>query len=132
MDLGKNKIRVNSHILSRSFLCAFCSAVALSTIFLIATSSFHYIGITVFAFYFFIFYVIFAIPIQLKLIQKPKKFNIIYLMIYMLGAFVASAIAIRVVGGENPFVIGNFYIIVILAAIVYWMLDSVFLQTNKR
>ncbi len=104
MENFKDKIRVVRNIISRSFLCSIFSAMILSLITIIATENFHFIAFIVFGFYYFIFYVLFAIPIQLKLNQTPKKYNIIYLLIYLFGALVASALAIIVMVGGNPFI----------------------------
>ncbi|WP_404452124.1 UPF0715 family protein [Virgibacillus necropolis] len=130
MDNVKGKIRVDSSMVFRSLLCSIFSALTLSIITTVFLIDFHYIAIIVFAFYYSIFYVLFATPIQLKLNQNPKKYNIIYNVFYVSGAFIATAIATIVMSGENPFIILNFYIISILAAIVFWIFDSIFLQNN--
>lgn len=128
MENFKDKIRVVRNIISRSFLCSIFSAMILSLITIIATENFHFIAFIVFGFYYFIFYVLFAIPIQLKLNQTPKKYNIIYLLIYLFGALVASALAIIVMVGGNPFITIGYYFTAIFGSVVFWFFDSMFLQ----
>ncbi|MFD2043824.1 UPF0715 family protein [Ornithinibacillus salinisoli] len=128
----KSKIRIDSNMVSRSLLCSICAALTLSIITTIATTNFHYIAIIVFAIFYFIFYALFATPIQFKLNQNPKKYHIINFIVYAIGAFIASAIAIIVLFGENPLISIGFYITAMLAALVFWVFDSIFLQTTKR
>lgn len=130
MENLSRKVRVDKKMVYGSFLCSFFSAIVLSMITIIATGTinFHFIAFIVFSFYFFIFYVLFAIPIQLKINQTPNKYKISYLFMYLFGAFVASALAIVIVVGENPLITIGYYLIAIFASVVYWLFDSMLLQ----
>jgi len=134
MEILNEKVRVNRNMVLRSFLCSIYSAMTLSMITIIATMSinFHFIAFIVFGFCYFIFYVLFAIPIQLKLNWTPKKYNITYLLVYLFGSIVASALAIVIVIGGNPFITIGYYFIVIFASVVFWFFDSLILQKNKH
>lgn len=129
MHTVKNIIRIDANLLFRSLLSSFYSALILSAVTTISSiADFHYIAILVFAFYYFVSYVLFATFIQLKLNENPKKYRFNYLIIYMIGAFIATIIVIVGLFRENPFITVNFYLIVILAATVFWIVDSFLLQ----
>lgn len=124
----------NIGLIYRYFLCSIFSATVLSVMTIIATIStnFHIIAFFVFSFYYFICYVLFAIPIQILLNRTPKKHNFTYLLIYLFGAFATSALVIIVLFDETPFITIGYYFISIFGSLVFWFFDSILLQKNKR
>lgn len=66
-------------------------------------------------------------PIQFVLNIRYKKFNIIYLLIYTIGAFIATGIGFLQLGG-NPIAMSSYYIFSMLAASLFWTFDSILLQ----
>ncbi|AIU83990.1 MULTISPECIES: UPF0715 family protein [Bacillus subtilis group] len=80
----------------------------------------------------FVAYFIFATPIQLFLHRKPQKFNIRYLLVYFLSAFiVCSVLALLTDYGLIVFVRYELYVFSFLLALIYWFWDSVFLQKKR-
>ncbi|AYV70863.1 hypothetical protein C2H98_04360 [Niallia circulans] len=63
-------------------LTSLITAICISTIYLINSSYFSLLGILIFSFIFFCFYLVIASPLQILLNQRPKKFSILYLAIY--------------------------------------------------
>lgn len=120
----------SSDIIFLYLLCSLVSAITLSIFCMISMglANFSLLGTLIYALIFFLFYLIVGSPIQFKLNKKPKKFNIIYLIIYGFGSAIVTAIITKFYGYENPFVSLNFYLIFILSAIIFWIFDSVFLQ----
>lgn len=89
------------------------------------------ITVVIIAFYAFITYFLFAVPVQLWLRKKPEKFRLIHLFIYTAAAFLAvylfwcignPSIDVRVF--EN-FI---YYVMSVVAALIYWFWDSIFLR----
>lgn len=78
-------------------------------------------------FFYLIFSLIFTAPVQFVLNVKPKRFNILYLLIYATVAFIATAFAMILLG-EKPFSMLSHYIFSTLAAILFWFFDSILLQ----
>lgn len=126
-------INFDQDIIFRSLLCSLGSAITLSIftlLFLVDLSYFSFLGVAIYSLIYFFIYLIIASPIQFKLNQKPKKFNIIYLIIYGLGSAIVTAIIAKFFGYENLFISSTFYTITILSALTFWLFDSVFLQSK--
>lgn len=77
-------------------------------------------------------YVIFAAPIQFVLHRHPKRFRSRDLLIYFIAAWlVCSALALWIDYGLVVFISYKVYLFSFCAALIYWVLDSVFLMNNR-
>ncbi|WP_408634670.1 UPF0715 family protein [Oceanobacillus manasiensis] len=96
--------------------------------FIVLYPYFSFIGfITVSIIYFFCF-LVFAVPVQVWLRKRPKRFSINHLLIYFSAAFLVTAILFLI--HDNPdfasaFLLSSFH------AFVFWLLDSLILQYKK-
>ncbi|HWJ78596.1 MAG TPA: UPF0715 family protein [Niallia sp.] len=89
------------------------------------------LSVIVISFYVCIPYLLFAIPLQIILNKRPRKFNMIYLFIYTLLSFVAVFLYNVVLFAVEPTSIVEkrlYYSLSFGAAVIYWFWDSVFLQ----
>lgn len=81
----------------------------------------------------FIFYLIFAASVQYFLNRKPKRFNFIYLVIYIFFSFAVWFIFAVLTDPDSNLglLLGyEIYLFSISFALIYWIWDSVLLQ-NK-
>ncbi|MBU8639231.1 MULTISPECIES: UPF0715 family protein [Bacillus] len=77
-------------------------------------------------------YVVFATPIQLVLHRHPKRFRGRDLLVYFLAAWmVCSALALWIDYGLVVFISYKVYLFSFCSALIYWVLDSVFLMKNR-
>ncbi|MCY8856479.1 UPF0715 family protein [Bacillus atrophaeus] len=93
--------------------------------------AFALVTIVIIAFYAFITYSVFAVPLQLWLRRRLKKFNLINLIIYTVIALVAAFSFFVVIDPLNALAMlrsFEYYILSIVAAFIYWFWDSVFLR----
>ena len=74
--------KIDIDMIAHSLLTSLITAICISTIYLINSSYFSLLGILLFSFIFFCFYLVIASPLQILLNQRPKKFSILYLAIY--------------------------------------------------
>ncbi|MCY9094424.1 UPF0715 family protein [Bacillus inaquosorum] len=89
------------------------------------------ITIGIIAFYALITYLVFAVPLQMWLRKRGKKFNLINLIIYTAIAFVAEFSFFVVTNPTSALAVLkslNYYIMSIVAALIYWFWDSIFLR----
>nr|WP_187953504.1 UPF0715 family protein [Bacillus subtilis] len=89
------------------------------------------ITIGIIAFYSFITYLLFAIPLQKLLRRRPRKFSLINLLIYAAVAFLAVFFFWFVDYPSNALTVFRsfgYYIMSIIAALIYWFWDSIFLR----
>lgn len=89
------------------------------------------VTIGIIAFYALITYLVFAVPLQMWLRRRGKKFNFINLMIYTAIAFVAALSFFAVTNPTNALAVlrsFDYYILSIVAAFIYWFWDSIFLR----
>lgn len=89
------------------------------------------ITIGIIAFYSFITYLIFAFPLQLLLRRNPRKFSLIYFLIYTAVAFLAVFVFLFIDYPPSAFTVFrslHYYIMSIAAALIYWFWDSICLQ----
>ncbi|MEC1754394.1 UPF0715 family protein [Bacillus mojavensis] len=89
------------------------------------------ITIGIIAFYSFITYLIFAFPLQLLLRRNPRKFSLIYFLIYTAVAFLAVFVFLFIDYLPSAFTVFrslHYYIMSIAAALIYWFWDSICLQ----
>lgn len=85
--------------------------------------------------YAFIPYTIFAVPLQILLRKKVKKFSVQYLLIYIVVALIA--LFLFSLASDPSYVITevkhvNFYYLSFVAAAVYWFWDSVFSKNQIK
>ncbi|MBZ5752243.1 UPF0715 family protein [Metabacillus sp. DBTR6] len=99
-------------------------------VFLVDLSYFSFFGIAIYSLISFFIYLVIGLPIQFKLNQKPKKFNIIYLIIYGFWSAIVTAIFTKFYGYENPFASSTFYIMTTSSTVIFWIFDSIFLQSK--
>ncbi|MCY8063874.1 UPF0715 family protein [Bacillus spizizenii] len=89
------------------------------------------VTIGIIAFYALITYLVFAVPLQVWLRRRGKKFNLINLIIYTAVAFVAALSFFAVTNPTSALAVLksiNYYIMSIVAALIYWFWDSIFLH----
>ncbi|MCI3198091.1 UPF0715 family protein [Bacillus sp. HU-1818] len=89
------------------------------------------ITIGIIAFYSFIAYLIFAFPMQSLLRRRPGKFSLIHFLIYTAVAFLAVFFFWFVDYPPNALTVFRsfeYYIMSIVAALIYWFWDSIFLR----
>ncbi|MFP4958915.1 UPF0715 family protein [Bacillus subtilis] len=83
----------------------------------------------------FIFYLIFAAPVQYFLNRNPKRFNTKYLLIYIFFPFLVWLFFAFITDPKNTlnFLMGyEIYLFSISFAVIFWIWDSVFLQNIGR
>ena|SRR5699024_3767356 len=112
--------------LYRALLCALGTSLTLSVM-TIPPSLISFIGVLYLSFFYFIFTLIFTVPIQFILNIKSKKINVLYLLFYTITAFIATAFGFMLIGGK-PFIMISHYIFSVLAAIIFWLFDSILLK----
>ncbi|KUP39142.1 UPF0715 family protein [Bacillus halotolerans] len=83
----------------------------------------------------FIFYVIFAAPVQYFVNRNPKRFNPKYLLIYIFFSFLVWLFFAVITDPKNTldFLMEyEVYLFSISFAVIFWIWDSVFLQNEKK
>ncbi|MGF7532999.1 UPF0715 family protein [Bacillus mexicanus] len=83
----------------------------------------------------FIFYLIFASPVQYFLNRSPKRFNLKYLLIYILFSILVWLFfgAITDPKSTIDFLMGyEIYLFGISFAVIFWLWDSIFLQSKVK
>lgn len=124
--------KIDVDMIACSLLTSLISAICISTIYLISSSYFSLMGILIFSFIFFCFYLVIASPLQILLNQRPKKFSILYLTIYTVFSGVVTWIVAIFFGMEDPFHSSIFYFLFILCASLFWIVDSLLLQKKAE
>lgn len=71
---------------------------------------------------FFVFYFVFAVPLQLLFSLQPKAFHPLYLAAYLLIAMVVMLFFIDGIGSQASLPI------IIMSSLIYWTCDSLFYQ----
>jgi len=123
---------VDIDMIARSLLTSLISAIFVSMLQLIGSPYFSFLGILIFTCIFFCFYLVIASPLQILLNQKPKKFSILYLAIYNVFSGVVTGIVAIFFCVKNPFHSSAFYILFIMCAFLFWIVDSVLLQKKMN
>ncbi|MDP4524198.1 UPF0715 family protein [Bacillus halotolerans] len=83
----------------------------------------------------FIFYVIFAAPVQYFVNRNPKRFNPKYLLIYIFFSFLVWLFFAVITDPKNTldFLMEyEVYLFSISFAVIFWIWDSVFLQNEIK
>ncbi|WP_445670497.1 UPF0715 family protein [Peribacillus sp. FSL K6-1552] len=126
------KISINSYFLKRYITCLVLSAISVSFLTILLTKGISFLDVLTIVFvssYAFILYLIFASPLQFFLNKNPKKFNILFLIIYLLFSFLLIFILFLFTNNDTgPLFISNYYIVSATTGIVFWVFDSIFLQ----
>ncbi|PAF00610.1 hypothetical protein CHH68_11705 [Bacillus velezensis] len=82
----------------------------------------------------FIFYLIFATPVQYFLNRKPKRFHLKYLFIYLFFSFLVWLVIAIITDPKNTLgiLLGyEIYLFSISFALVFWILDSILVQKGE-
>ncbi|MBU5246041.1 UPF0715 family protein [Bacillus sp. FSL K6-1012] len=82
----------------------------------------------------FIFYVIFAAPVQYFVNRNPKRFNPKYLLIYIFFSFLVWLFFAVITDPKNTLDFLMEYEVSLFSisfAVIFWIWDSVFLQNEK-
>ncbi|MCY9166789.1 UPF0715 family protein [Bacillus atrophaeus] len=83
----------------------------------------------------YIFYLIFATPVQYFLNRKPKRFSLKYLFIYLFFSFLVWLFFALITDPMNTLGIllsYEIYLFSISFAVIFWIWDSVFLQNKAK
>ncbi|WP_369426313.1 UPF0715 family protein [Bacillus cabrialesii] len=83
----------------------------------------------------FIYYLIFATPVQYFVNRKPKRFNLKYLLIYIFFSFLVWLFFAVITDPKTTidFLTGyEIYLFSITFALIFWVWDSVFLQNKTK
>lgn len=83
----------------------------------------------------FIFYLIFAAPVQYFLNRNPKRFSLNYLLTYIFFSFLVWLIFAITTDPKTTidFLMGyEIYLFSISFAVIFWIWDSVFLQNKAK
>ncbi|MBU5207760.1 UPF0715 family protein [Bacillus safensis] len=118
-----------------NYLCMLILSVITATfvytfLFMPSEAGFSYVEMT--SLFILLAYVIFAVPIQLVLHRHPKRFRSRDLFIYFIAAWVVcSALALWIDYGLVVFISYKVYLFSFCAALIYWVLDSVFLMKSQ-
>ncbi|MBD3861725.1 UPF0715 family protein [Bacillus sp. 28A-2] len=75
---------------------------------------------------FFVYYFVFAVPLQLLFSLQPKAFHPLYLAAYLLIAMVVMLFVID--GTRNQTSVP----IIIMSSLIYWICDSLFYQSMQK
>ncbi len=89
------------------------------------------VTIGIIAFYALITYLVFAVPLQVWLRRRHRKFSLINFLIYIAVAFSAVFLFWFVDYPPNALTVFRsfeYYIMSIVAAFIYWFWDSIFLR----
>ncbi|MGE7651216.1 UPF0715 family protein [Peribacillus frigoritolerans] len=126
------KISINSNFILRYLICLILSAIAVSILTILLTKGISFLGvwaIVIVSAYAFILYLIFASPLQFLLNKNPKKFNILFLVIYLCFSFLLIFFLFLFTNNDTgPLYMSNYYIVSASTGIVFWIFDSIFLQ----
>ncbi|WP_367890628.1 UPF0715 family protein [Peribacillus muralis] len=115
------------------FSLYFFSCLSLATFIVLFSGELSWLlpGIIVYPFYIVIPYLIFAVPLQVILNKYPRKFNLLYLLLYTIFSFFAVFIFFLVENLNVPIDIVKmkpYYELSLSAAVVFWLWDSIFLH----
>lgn len=76
-------------------------------------------------------YLVFAVPLQVWLRRRPRKFSLNNFLIYIAVAFLAVFLCWTVDYPPNALTVFrslNYYIMSIVTGLIYWFWDSIFLR----
>lgn len=107
-----------------------CVSMSLAAMLLLGTSWFGYMVVIFYSLYYALFYLLFAVPCQVFMSRRPRRFYLRYLLIYM-GASVIGTVLSQIVIFQIDFFylvsVPSFYLLSCLAGGIYWFWESIFL-----
>nr|WP_213408310.1 UPF0715 family protein [Bacillus subtilis] len=121
--------------LLRIFIVHVLSALSAAVVYVLGIDYDGYIPYFLISVILFIFYLIFAAPVQYFLNRNPKRFNAKYLLIYIFFSFLVWLFFAFITDPKNTlnFLMGyEIYLFSVSFAVIFWIWDSVFLQNTGR
>ncbi|WP_326209350.1 MULTISPECIES: UPF0715 family protein [Bacillus subtilis group] len=125
---------INMQIL-RIFIVHVLSALSAAVVYVLGIDYDGYIPYFLISVILFIFYLIFAAPVQYFLNRNPKRFTLKYLLIYIFFSFLVWLIFAIITDPKTTidFLMGyEIYLFSITFALIFWVWDSVFLQNKAK
>ncbi|CAI6276613.1 Putative phage-related membrane protein [Bacillus subtilis] len=125
---------INMQLL-RIFIVHVLSALSAAVVYVLGIDYDGYIPYFLISVILFIFYLIFAAPVQYFLNRNPKRFNAKYLLIYIFFSFLVWLFFAFITDPKNTlnFLMGyEIYLFSVSFAVIFWIWDSVFLQNTGR
>ncbi|CAI6273739.1 putative protein family (UPF0715) [Bacillus subtilis] len=125
---------INMQLL-RIFIVHVLSALSAAVVYVLGIDYDGYIPYFLISVILFIFYLIFAAPVQYFLNRNPKRFSLNYLLTYIFFSFLVWLIFAITTDPKTTidFLMGyEIYLFSISFAVIFWILDSVFLQNKAK
>ncbi|MCG3227897.1 UPF0715 family protein [Bacillus subtilis] len=119
----------------RIFIVHVLSALSAAVVYVLGIDYDGYIPYFLISVILFIFYLIFAAPVQYFLNRNPKRFSLNYLLTYIFFSFLVWLIFAITTDPKTTidFLMGyEIYLFSISFAVIFWILDSVFLQNKAK
>ncbi|CAF1744426.1 hypothetical protein NRS6084_02100 [Bacillus subtilis] len=119
----------------RIFIVHVLSALSAAVVYVLGIDYDGYIPYFLISVILFIFYLIFAAPVQYFLNRNPKRFSLKYLLIYIFFSFLVWLIFAIITDLKTTidFLMGyEIYLFSITFALIFWVWDSVFLQNKAK
>nr|WP_174246762.1 UPF0715 family protein [Bacillus subtilis] len=117
----------------RIFIVHVLSALSAAVVYVLGIDYDGYIPYFLISVILFIFYLIFAAPVQYFLNRTPKRFSLKYLLIYIFFSFLVWLIFAVTTDPKSTidFLMGyEIYLFGISFGLIFWVWDSVFLQNR--
>lgn len=130
------KVSALSDVIPYYFFSLCCSCISFSMFMIIYSGELSWLRllpVIVYSFFSSIPYLLFALPLQIMLNKRPKKFSLVYLLFYIFLSFIAVLLYCMVLGTKpKELILTNFYYgASVVGALFYWFWDSVFLQKKQ-
>ncbi|PLV32394.1 hypothetical protein C7M30_04235 [Bacillus subtilis] len=125
---------INMQLL-RIFIVHVLSALSAAVVYVLGIDYDGYIPYFLISVILFIFYLIFAAPVQYFLNRNPKRFSLKYLLTYIFFSFLVWLIFAITTDPKTTidFLMGyEIYLFSISFAVIFWIWDSVFLQNKAK
>ncbi|WP_459198520.1 UPF0715 family protein [Bacillus subtilis] len=119
----------------RIFIVHVLSALSAAVVYVFGIGYDGYIPYFLISVILFIFYLIFAAPVQYFLNRNPKRFSLNYLLTYIFFSFLVWLIFAITTDPKTTidFLMGyEIYLFSISFAVIFWIWDSVFLQNKAK
>ncbi|PSB00313.1 hypothetical protein C6372_05070 [Bacillus halotolerans] len=119
----------------RIFIVHVLSALSATVVYVLGIDYDGYIPYFLISVILFIFYLIFAAPVQYFLNRNPKRFSLNYLLTYIFFSFLVWLIFAITTDPKTTidFLMGyEIYLFSISFAVIFWIWDSVFLQNKAK
>ncbi|MGG0066104.1 UPF0715 family protein [Bacillus subtilis] len=125
---------INMQLL-RIFIVHVLSALSAAVVYVLGIDYDGYIPYFLISVILFIFYLIFAAPVQYFLNRNSKRFSLKYLLTYIFFSFIVWLIFAITTDPKTTidFLMGyEIYLFSISFAVIFWIWDSVFLQNKAK